>query len=166
MRGMAVAVASGMQELRIEESAARRQAKIDSNQAVKCTALSECVKNGNVMMQYILNANNYNLIYQILKKKYKYLNLIGEISYALEKFWGRHEPFSRVASGETQEFCDLHLKLYDNDVHARHVSRKKLVSIINELKRPDVMIKIVICQISDPPVGPCQKHIGFPQGTN
>ncbi|CAG8446612.1 11153_t:CDS:10 [Ambispora gerdemannii] len=124
MGGMAKAVTSGMPKLRIEECAAQRQARIDSgkvdnevpidfraidNQKVReeqvarinqvkasrdpakaeaiLNALTECAKTG--------QGNLLELSIEAAKARCS----VGEISYALEKIWGRHEPSSRVASG-------------------------------------------------------------------
>ncbi|RKP11024.1 methylmalonyl-coenzyme A mutase-like protein [Thamnocephalis sphaerospora] len=134
MGGMAKAVASGMPKLRIEESAARRQARIDSGQetivgvnkyrleketpievlAIDNTAvrqsqinritkmkqerdsqkaesalskLTECARTG--------EGNLLDLAIQAARTRCT----VGEISEALEKVWGRHEPVTRVVSG-------------------------------------------------------------------
>ncbi|KAI9136482.1 methylmalonyl-CoA mutase-domain-containing protein [Paraphysoderma sedebokerense] len=134
MGGMAKAVASGMPKLRVEESAAKRQARIDSGQetivgvnkyrlekeesievlqidntrvrneqitrmnkvkenrnqeqAEFCLKrLEDCAKNG--------NGNLLELSIEAAKARCT----LGEISYALEKVWGRHQPLTRVVSG-------------------------------------------------------------------
>ena len=133
--GMAKAVSAGMPKLRIEEAAARRQARIDSNQEVivgvnkfriddddfpievrsidntkvreeqiarlqkvranrdqakadaALAALTECGKSGNGnLMELSVEASRARCT-------------VGEISNALEKVWGRHQPTSRVVSG-------------------------------------------------------------------
>ncbi|CAG8527955.1 59_t:CDS:10, partial [Dentiscutata heterogama] len=134
MGGMAKAVASGMPKLKIEESAARRQARIDSGQETivgvnkyrleKETEIEvrtidntkvreeqiERIKNvkaarDETLAQNTLNAleecartQNGNLL-ELAIEASKARCTVGEISYALEKVWGRHEPTSRVASG-------------------------------------------------------------------
>ncbi|KAI9220235.1 mitochondrial methylmalonyl-CoA mutase [Blastocladiella britannica] len=132
--GMAKAVDTGMPKLRIEESAAKRQARIDSCQetivgvnkyrltteapievlqidnskvrlsqienmerskasrdqakAQKCLeALTECAKTG--------QGNLLALSIEAAKNRCT----LGEISFALEKVWGRHSPTTRVISG-------------------------------------------------------------------
>ncbi|KAJ3368145.1 hypothetical protein GGF31_006853 [Allomyces arbusculus] len=134
MGGMAKAVATGMPKLRIEESAAKRQARIDSGQetivgvnkyrlaneapmdvlqidntkvreaqiarmtkvrkerdparAQACLdALTESAKTG--------KGNLLELSVEAAKARCT----LGEISYALEKIWGRHSPQTRVISG-------------------------------------------------------------------
>ncbi|KAG9287437.1 hypothetical protein G9A89_023809 [Geosiphon pyriformis] len=134
MGGMAKAVASGMPKLRIEESAARRQARIDSGQETivgvnkyrleKEAAVEVLtIDNAKVREEQIARVNKTKAnrdtqkVEAILNKltesaktgKENLLELsikaaetrctVGEISYALEKIWGRHEPSSRVASG-------------------------------------------------------------------
>ncbi|CAG8524617.1 13567_t:CDS:10, partial [Racocetra fulgida] len=134
MGGMAKAVASGMPKLRIEESAARRQARIDSGQEIivgvnkyrldneteievrtidNTKVREEQIKRINdvkaardeARAQNALNAleecartENGNLL-ELAIEASKVRCTVGEISYALEKVWGRHEPTSRVASG-------------------------------------------------------------------
>jgi methylmalonyl-CoA mutase len=134
MGGMAKAVASGMPKLRIEESAARRQARIDSGketivgvnkyrlekedamdvlaidntkvresqtariQAVKASrdtakaeallaALTESARTG--------KGNLLELSVEAARARCT----VGEITEALAKVWGRHEPVTRVISG-------------------------------------------------------------------
>ncbi|CAG8556764.1 8418_t:CDS:2, partial [Acaulospora morrowiae] len=128
MGGMAAAVASGMPKLRIEESAARRQARIDSGQETivgvnkyrleKETIIDvRTIDNTKVREQQTENINRIkssrdndkvesalNALTECAKTgKGNLLELsieaLGEISHALEKVWGRHEPSSRVASG-------------------------------------------------------------------
>ncbi|CAJ0862451.1 14440_t:CDS:10 [Entrophospora sp. SA101] len=134
MGGMAKAVASGLPKLKIEESAARRQARIDSGQetivgvnkyrlekeiAVEARAIDNSkVRDGQikhinemkakrdpVRAQKSLDAltecaktGDGNLL-ELSIEAAKARCTVGEISYALEKIWGRHEPSSRVASG-------------------------------------------------------------------
>ncbi|CAG8594797.1 2683_t:CDS:10 [Funneliformis mosseae] len=134
MGGMAYAVASGMPKLRIEESAARRQARIDSGQETivgvnkyRLEKESEidalAIDNSKVRQEQIARINQVkasrddkqaqsalNALEACAKSgKGNLLELsieaskarctVGEISSALEKVWGRHEPSSRVASG-------------------------------------------------------------------
>lgn len=138
--GMTKAIESGMPKYRIEESAARRQAKIDSgletivgvnkykkdtedpvetlkvdNAAVrkkqverinqlkksrdnkkveKCLeALTECAKTG--------KGNLLELSVEAAKQR----ATLGEISYALEKVWGRHVPKDTVVRGAYQKIA-------------------------------------------------------------
>ncbi|KAJ3122362.1 hypothetical protein HK098_002915 [Nowakowskiella sp. JEL0407] len=135
MGGMAKAVASGMPKLRVEESAAKRQANIDSGKEVivgvnkyrldheennvdvraidnsqvrlsqiekidkvkqsrdqdKAAAalakLEECAKSGEGnLLELAIDASRARCT-------------VGEISYSLEKIWGRHNPTIRVVSG-------------------------------------------------------------------
>ncbi|CAG8577715.1 688_t:CDS:10 [Paraglomus brasilianum] len=134
MGGMAKAVASGMPKLRIEESAAKRQARIDSQQeTIVGVNKYRLEKEDNVDVLVIDNSKvreeQINRIEQVKKERdnaraeaalsaltdcakagignllelsiqaAKARCTVGEISYALEKVWGRHEPSSRVASG-------------------------------------------------------------------
>nr|CAG8621853.1 10913_t:CDS:10 [Entrophospora candida] len=130
MGGMAKAVASGLPKLKIEESAARRQARIDSGQetivgvnkyrlekeiAVEARAIDNSkVRDGQikhinemkakrdpVRAQKSLEAltecaktGDGNLL-ELSIEAAKARCTVGEISYALEKIWGRHEPSSR-----------------------------------------------------------------------
>ncbi|KAJ3208422.1 hypothetical protein HDU82_002511 [Entophlyctis luteolus] len=134
MGGMAKAVDSGMPKLRIEEAAAKRQARIDSgkevivgvnkyrlkeedtvevrgidNTAVRNQQISKLValkKNRNSTdVEAALSAitksaetNQGNLLeLSILAARSR--ATVGEISEALEKIWGRHNPTIRVVSG-------------------------------------------------------------------
>ncbi|RIA98156.1 methylmalonyl-coenzyme A mutase [Glomus cerebriforme] len=134
MGGMAYAVASGMPKLRIEESAARRQARIDSGQETivgvnkyrleKETEIDVLTIDNSKVRQEQINRINQIKASRDEKQVQNTLNAleesaksgqgnllelsleaarvrctVGEISYALEKVWGRHEPSSRVASG-------------------------------------------------------------------
>ncbi|CAG8587479.1 2498_t:CDS:2 [Diversispora eburnea] len=105
MGGMAVAVASGMPKLKIEESAARRQARIDSNQETivgvnkyrleKETPIDvRTIDNTKVRESQVENIKRLKASRDPVKAS-KARCTVGEISYALEKVWGRHEPFSR-----------------------------------------------------------------------
>ncbi|KAJ3049469.1 hypothetical protein HK097_009548 [Rhizophlyctis rosea] len=135
MGGMAKAVASGMPKLRIEEAAAKRQARIDSGQEVivgvnkfqapkddekvEVLAIDNTqVRNAQIAKinqlresrdeqkaQTALNAlttcakdGNGNLLALAIEAS-KARCTVGEISYALEKTWGRHNPTVRVVSG-------------------------------------------------------------------
>lgn len=138
--GMTKAIESGMPKYRIEESAARRQAKIDSgvetivgvnkykkdhedpvetlkvdNDAVRkkqidrinqvkasrdnkkveetLNALTECAKTG--------EGNLLELSVEAAKAR----ATLGEISYALEKIWGRHVPKDTVVRGAYQKIA-------------------------------------------------------------
>ncbi|KAJ3408492.1 hypothetical protein HDV05_004969 [Chytridiales sp. JEL 0842] len=134
MGGMAKAVESGMPKLRIEESAAKRQARIDSGKEVIVGVNKYQVKDdGNVDVLAIDNTAVRNQQIEKLQKlkanrdekkakaalealtdsaesgKGNLLALsidaararcsVGEISDALEKVWGRHNPTVRVVSG-------------------------------------------------------------------
>ncbi len=132
--GMAKAIETGLPKMKIEEAAARRQAKIDSgeeiifgvnknriedetsipilevdntlvlqkqierikevkqrrnNEAVQSAldALTECARTG--------KGNLLELSVQAARVR----ATLGEISYALEKIWGRHQPNIRAISG-------------------------------------------------------------------
>ncbi|KAI8622766.1 methylmalonyl-CoA mutase-domain-containing protein [Chytriomyces sp. MP71] len=132
--GMAKAVDSGMPKLKIEESAAKRQARIDSGkeiivgvnkyrlkdedkidvlaidntsvretqiakiqalkaarneaEAQKClAALTQCAEQG------------YGNLLALAIDAARARCTVGEISYALEEIWGRHNPIIRVVSG-------------------------------------------------------------------
>ncbi|CAG8466398.1 8541_t:CDS:10 [Scutellospora calospora] len=134
MGGMAKAVASGMPKLKIEESAARRQARIDSGQetivgvnkyrvendaaievrtidntrvreeqikrinSVKAARDEEQAQKALNVLEECAKTQNGNLL-ELAIEASKARCTVGEISYALEKVWGRHEPTSRVASG-------------------------------------------------------------------
>jgi methylmalonyl-CoA mutase len=133
--GMAKAVSSGMPKLKIEESAAKRQARIDSGQEViigvnKFQLENEqpidvlaidntSVRNGQVeRLRKIRETRDPEKVKDALSKltavaegklDENLLKLsieaararctVGEISYALEKSWGRHQPQTRVISG-------------------------------------------------------------------
>jgi methylmalonyl-CoA mutase len=134
MGGMAKAVASGMPKLRIEESAARRQARIDSGKEVivgvnkyvseKVDAIEVlAIDNSKVRSKQIERINQVKAkrdkkrVADIIEKltqsaqsgEGNLLELsieasrarctVGEISDALEKVWGRHNPVGRVISG-------------------------------------------------------------------
>ncbi|GES81358.1 methylmalonyl-CoA mutase, mitochondrial [Rhizophagus clarus] len=154
MGGMAYAVASGMPKLRIEESAARRQARIDSGQETivgvnkyrleKETEVDVLTIDNTKVRQEQINRINEIKANRDDKQAQDALNAleesarsgqgnllelsieaskarctVGEISSALEKVWGRHEPSSRVASGAyksaygTEEEIDKTLKLVE-----------------------------------------------------
>ncbi|RUP46829.1 hypothetical protein BC936DRAFT_146477 [Jimgerdemannia flammicorona] len=134
MGGMAKAVATGMPKLKIEESAAKRQARIDSEQetivgvnkyrlekeenvevlAIDNTAVRDSqikritgvkANRDEAKAQECLNAltesaktGNGNLLALSIEAA-KARCTVGEISYSLEKIWGRHQPTSRVVSG-------------------------------------------------------------------
>lgn len=134
MGGMAQAVASGMPKLRIEESAAKRQARIDSGKEtivgvnkyrlekeddIDVLAIdNQRVRQGQVdrikritetrdkdKAQACLDAltksaetGEGNLL-ELSIEASKARCTVGEISFALEKVWGRHSPTSRVVSG-------------------------------------------------------------------
>ncbi|KNC99720.1 methylmalonyl-CoA mutase, mitochondrial [Spizellomyces punctatus DAOM BR117] len=135
MGGMAKAVASGMPKLRIEESAAKRQARIDSGQevivgvnkyrvekddnAVDVLAIDNSqVRNAQIAKINIVKTtrdqeraaraldaltdsarsgqgNTLALAIEAAKARCT----VGEITYALEQIWGRHNPTVRVVSG-------------------------------------------------------------------
>ncbi|KAI9357281.1 methylmalonyl coenzyme A mutase-like protein [Zopfochytrium polystomum] len=134
MGGMAKAVASGMPKLRIEESAAKRQARIDSGREVivgvnkyivkdeeKVDVLAidnTAVRNSQVAKIKALKENRdpvkaeacLEALRECAKSnKGNLLALsidaararctVGEISFALESVWGRHNPTIRVISG-------------------------------------------------------------------
>ncbi|KAJ3066424.1 hypothetical protein HDU98_010300 [Podochytrium sp. JEL0797] len=134
MGGMSKAVDSGMPKLRIEESAAKRQARIDSGKEVivgvnKYTLKEEDpienlaidnteVRNKQIEKIVALKANrdeaaaqaSLNALTECAEgKEGNLLELaitsararctVGEISYALEKVWGRFNPTIRVVSG-------------------------------------------------------------------
>lgn len=135
MGGMAKAVASGMPKLKIEESAAKRQARIDSGVEVIVGVNKFQVENDDTVVQVLAidktNVRNSQIekIRQLKEERNKEevektLNAltkcaesgqgnllalaieasrarctVGEISYALEKIWGRHSPIVRVVSG-------------------------------------------------------------------
>ncbi|KAJ1980969.1 hypothetical protein H4R34_002254 [Dimargaris verticillata] len=134
MGGMAKAVDSGMPKLRIEESAAKRQACIDSGKetivgvnkyqlekedeievlAIDNSRVRESqVDRINRMRQtrdgakaqaalaaltQSAQTNNGNLLALAIEAAQSRCT-VGEITYALEKVWGRHEPATRVVSG-------------------------------------------------------------------
>jgi methylmalonyl-CoA mutase len=133
--GMAKAVASGMPKLRVEESAAKRQARIDSGQEViigvnKYQLKDEqpievlAIDNTSVRKSQVERIGRVRASRDQGKVKEALANLalaaegkqsenllklaidaararctVGEISYALEKSWGRHKPQTRVISG-------------------------------------------------------------------
>ncbi|KAK2508978.1 hypothetical protein MC885_002327 [Smutsia gigantea] len=110
MGGMAKAVAEGIPKLRIEECAARRQARIDSaiipqigtkvkssrDQAVatRClSALTECAASG--------NGNILALAVDAARARCT----VGEITDAMKKIFGEHKASDRMVSGAyRQEF--------------------------------------------------------------
>ncbi|KAJ3318458.1 hypothetical protein HDU76_000822 [Blyttiomyces sp. JEL0837] len=134
MGGMAKAVASGMPKLRIEESAAKRQARIDSGAEVivgvnkyrvkeeeKVDVLAidnTAVRNKQVEKLKLLRAsrdpvkaqatldaltqsattNEGNLLALAIDAARARCS-VGEITEAVEKVWGRHNPTIRVVSG-------------------------------------------------------------------
>ncbi|KAI9098651.1 methylmalonyl-CoA mutase [Phlyctochytrium arcticum] len=135
MGGMAKAVATGMPKLRIEESAAKRQARIDSAQevivgvnkyrvekddnAVEVLAIeNSTVRNAQIAKIKKLKANrdetratkslealtkcaetgNGNTLALAIEAS-RARCTVGEITSALEKVWGRHNPIVRVVSG-------------------------------------------------------------------
>jgi methylmalonyl-CoA mutase len=146
--GMTNYIASGLAKLRIEESATRKQARIDSGEDVVVGVNKYCSSNGRVQeeeeKQDALKIDNSNVRAQQIEQLEKLkrernddevkkaldkleasarLNRItsrgddpdnllrlsieaarvrctlGEISYALEKAWGRHQPTSTVVQG-------------------------------------------------------------------
>ncbi|KAJ1962882.1 hypothetical protein IWQ62_003388 [Dispira parvispora] len=134
MGGMAKAVDSGMPKLRIEESAAKRQARIDSGKetivgvnkyrlekedAVDVLAIDNtAVRKSQISrIQRVRETRDQEKSQQALEALTKCAqtgegNLlalsieaakarctVGEITTALEKVWGRHEPAIRVVSG-------------------------------------------------------------------
>ncbi|KAJ3044787.1 hypothetical protein HDV00_000662 [Rhizophlyctis rosea] len=135
MGGMAKAVASGMPKLRIEEAAAKRQARIDSGQEiivgvnkyqapkddgkVEVLAIDNTqVRNAQIAkIKQIKETRNEEQAQKALdaltacakdgKGNLLALSIeasrarctVGEISSALEKIWGRHNPSVRVVSG-------------------------------------------------------------------
>jgi methylmalonyl-CoA mutase len=160
MGGMAKAVASGMPKLRIEESAAKRQARIDSSQEViigvnKYQLENEspidvlAIDNTQVRKSQIERLNNLRAsrdtekVKQVLsaltdaaegKSSENLLKLsieasrlrctVGEISYALEKAWGRHQPQTRVISGayksaygESEDEIEKTIKMVEDFTH-------------------------------------------------
>lgn len=134
MGGMAKAVVSGLPKLRIEESAARRQARIDSGKEAiigvnKYQLENEvpidvlAIDNTTVRQQQIerlikvrsardkeevrkclaaltsaANSGTENLL-ELSIAASRARCTVGEISFALEKAWGRHTPTTRVISG-------------------------------------------------------------------
>ncbi|KAJ1554765.1 hypothetical protein HK405_004117 [Cladochytrium tenue] len=119
MGGMAKAVASGMPKLRIEESAAKRQARIDSGKEVIVGVNKYTIKETdkvevlaidntavrNAQAEKALDAlkqcavtNEGNLL-EISIEAARARCSVGEISSALESVWGRHKPTIRVVSG-------------------------------------------------------------------
>jgi methylmalonyl-CoA mutase len=134
MGGMAQAVISGMPKLRIEESAARRQARIDSGKETivgvnKYQLKDEVpidvreIDNTSVREEQIKRLNSVKASRDSTKAQAALDALthcaetsqgnllalsidaararctVGEISYALEKVWKRHNPTTRVVSG-------------------------------------------------------------------
>nr|KAJ3418037.1 hypothetical protein HK105_000448 [Polyrhizophydium stewartii] len=125
MGGMAKAVVSGMPKLRIEESAAKRQARIDSGQEIivgvnKFKAPQDdskvevlAIDNTSVRLGQVEKINKVKATrdperaraaLEALTKsaesgKGNLLELSIEISYALEQVYGRHNPAVRVVSG-------------------------------------------------------------------
>ncbi|KAI8868386.1 hypothetical protein GQ42DRAFT_180018 [Ramicandelaber brevisporus] len=132
--GMAKAVATGMPKLRIEESATRRQARIDSQLETivgvnKYRLAKEepldilAIDNTTVLKSQIARINSArekrdpavaqsclealtesakggkgNLL-DLAIKAARARCTVGEISFALEKIWGRHQPTNRMVSG-------------------------------------------------------------------
>ncbi|KAJ3291065.1 hypothetical protein HK104_006348 [Borealophlyctis nickersoniae] len=135
MGGMAKAVASGMPKLRIEEAAAKRQARIDSGQevivgvnkfkvaeddnAVEVLTIDNTeVRNAQIAKLQKVRANrdqkkadeclaaltecaktNKGNTLALAIEAARARCTVGEISDALEKIWGRHNPIVRVVSG-------------------------------------------------------------------
>lgn len=136
--GMTKAIASGMPKLRIEECAARKQARIDSGKDVvvgvnKYRLQKEekvevrTIDNKAVLKSQIERLNdirasrdetkvqaamdalteaarstertNENNLLDLAVKAAQERCTVGEISYALEKVWGRHKATSQVVSG-------------------------------------------------------------------
>ncbi|HNV93133.1 MAG TPA: methylmalonyl-CoA mutase family protein, partial [Candidatus Cloacimonas sp.] len=129
--GMAKAIETGLPKMRIEEAAARRQAKIDSgadiivgvnkyppeteipieilevdNSAVRATQIARLEKlrkeRNNEDVEKALEAitkcaetKNGNLLELAIDAARKRASL-GEISYAMEKVWGRHQEAIRL----------------------------------------------------------------------
>ncbi|KAJ3097319.1 hypothetical protein HDU96_000422 [Phlyctochytrium bullatum] len=168
MGGMAKAVASGMPKLRIEESAARRQARIDSGKEVivgvnKYKVPDEqpvdvlAIDNSAVRSQQVnkikqikesrdpakveaaLNAltesaktNEGNLLALSIEAA-RARCTVGEISYALEKIWGRHNPEIRVVSGayktEYGESDDIGKTLQAVEAFAKKFGRRPRILV-------------------------------------
>ncbi|EXX76065.1 hypothetical protein RirG_036480 [Rhizophagus irregularis DAOM 197198w] len=160
MGGMAYAVASGMPKLRIEESAARRQARIDSGQETivgvnkyRLEKESEIdvftIDNTKVRQEQIdrinkakanrddkrvqdaLNAleecatSGQGNLLELSIEASKARCTVGEISNALEKVWGRHEPSSRVASGAYKSAYGSEVEV-DETIKLVEATRSKL----------------------------------------
>ncbi|KJE89666.1 methylmalonyl Coenzyme A mutase [Capsaspora owczarzaki ATCC 30864] len=140
--GMAKAVESGMPKLRVEESAAKRQARIDSNREIivgvnkyrleqeervdvlavdnsrvrasQIAKLAELrAKRDPAKAQAALDAlteaarTGTGNVLDLSIKAARLRCSVGEISYALEKIWGRHRPVDRMVSGAYKsEFGD------------------------------------------------------------
>ncbi len=132
--GMAKAIETGLPKMKIEEAAARRQARIDSNQEIivgvnkylpeeepkipilevdntfvrnkQIERLNELKKiRDNVRVQQTLDALTRcaetaegNLL-ELAIEAARARATLGEISFALEKVWGRHKPVIRSFSG-------------------------------------------------------------------
>jgi len=131
--GMAKAVASGMPKLRIEESAARKQARIDSNNEVIVGVNKYQVQdaesvevlaidNAEVLRKQVdkiktlratrdqsktdaalaaleAGATNGENLLALAIDAARARATVGEISSALEKVWGRHQPSTQTVSG-------------------------------------------------------------------
>ena len=132
--GMTKAVEKGIPKMRIEESAAKHQARVDNNQQIIVGVNKYKLENEPDVN--IMSIDNKKIRQEQLKrlqqvrrnrdeeKCQKYLNeltlaakeekrnllklsikaakhraTIGEISYALEKIYGRHKPMSKTVSG-------------------------------------------------------------------
>ncbi|RKP26982.1 methylmalonyl coenzyme A mutase, isoform CRA_b [Syncephalis pseudoplumigaleata] len=104
MGGMAKAVASGMPKLRIEESAAKRQARIDSGQETIVGVNKYRLEKETPIEVLAIDNTNIERINKMKETRNaqeasRVRCTVGEISDALEKVWGRHEAETRVVSG-------------------------------------------------------------------
>jgi methylmalonyl-CoA mutase len=132
--GMAKAVDSGMPKLRIEESAAKKQARIDSSvdvivgvnkyqlkteasldvlaidntsvrqqqverlKKVRAERNTEAAQESLAHLETCARSGKGNLL-ELAVDAARRRCTVGEISEALEKVWGRHQPVNRVISG-------------------------------------------------------------------
>lgn len=132
--GMAKAIETGLPKMKIEEAAARRQAKIDSGEEiiigvnknriedetpipilevdntmvlqkqierikdVKQKRNSEAVQSALDALTECARTGKGNLL-ELSVQAARVRATLGEISYALEKVWGRHQPNIRAISG-------------------------------------------------------------------
>jgi len=166
--GMVKAVETGLPKLKIEEAAAKKQAKIDKaqdtiigvnkyqlaqedeieileidNEKVRLAQIARLEKlrknrNQSAVDRALLALENYaqtksGNVLDLAIKAARVRCSVGEITYALEKHWGRHSPNTQTVSG-------VYGKAFTQDKGWKMISQKIEEFIKNHGRRPRMLV--------------------------